>query len=306
MPEIPVKGLRKAIQRADRRIDSYIDKLSSVLKDSPDQQQVVQELVKELQSQRQWRMGLQILLLLFFVTSGILFWRDWQEDNFVEKVKSSQLALRFKDDGRSTSVGLPVVVDTTNSSHDKNAAKSISERVQSFGKHYGIGPNRKLQLSNLTIQDTGIRWFLKPDGPYDERLGFVQLSERFGILTLEHWSERLKIGIGGRSYTNLDTFLVRVINYERSDPERTESLLQWHVQFGEKKLASDEVIWNPQVFPVMQTRQARIKGEMLYLFNKDWDHLYIVTIGLGKYVEDPKPDGAIHRVTSFVRRLSLG
>ena len=304
MPEIPVTGLRKSIRRAVRRIDSYIDKLVDILKDSPDQQQVVKELVKELQSQRRWRLGLQILLLIFLVASGVLFWRDWQEDNFVAKVKNVQLALRFKDDGGSKSVGLPIVVDTTSSSHDENAAKSIAARVQSFGKHYGIGPNRKLQLSNLMIKDTRIRWFLKPVKPYDERLGFIELADRFGSLTSREWSEKLKIGKEGRSYKNLDTFLIRVVNYERADPKDPKSMLQWHVEFGEKK--ADKVMWNPQVFPVMQTLEARIKGEPLYLFSKDWDHLYILTIGLGKYVKHPEPAGAIHRVTSYVRRLSLG
>ena len=250
-PEIPVKELSKAIRRADRRIDTHIDKLVNILKGSPDwdteYQQVTQELVREIQSQRRWRFCLQVLFAVSIVGSGILFWNDWREGNFVEKVKNSQLALRFKDDGDSKSVGLPIIVDTTDSSRDKIAAKSISDRVQSFGKHYGIGPGRNLQLSTLTVQDSGIRWFLKPDGPYDERLGFIELSERFGSLTLKQWSERLTIGDRGRSYKNLDTFLIRVIDYERSDPENIASMLQWNVQFGEKK--EDEVVLEPDGIP---------------------------------------------------------
>ena len=306
-PELPVKELSKAIRRADRRIDTHIDKLVNILKSSPDwdteYQQVTQELVKEIQSQRRWRRCLQVLFAVSVVISGALFWNDWQEGNFVEKVKNAQLALKFEDDGDSKSVGLPIIVDTTNLSHDEIAAKSISDRVQSFGKHYGIGPDRRLRLSALTVQDNGIRWFLKPVVPYNERLGFIELSERFGSLTLEQWSERLKIGDDGRSYKNLDTFLIRVIDYERADPENIESMLQWKVQFGEKK--EEEVIWNPTVLPVLQSPVARVESEPLYLFHDGWDHLYIVTIGLGKYVSDPEPTGAIHRVTSYVRRLSF-
>ena len=321
--------LLKLANRAEKQINSHLDKLLDLAKDSPDRgeyQQVVREIMNEIRILRRWRTGLWIAAGALILFSAIAGWSALRDYRFVNSLRESQLALRFDDDGisrdvnASQDVGLSVVVDTKNipfrsSANLAEAAQAVSDRVPTLGMHYGIGPNRRLQLSAPSVlREDGItRWFLKPDKPYTERLGYIDLSERLGSLDLRQWSERLRIGQteeSARRYKNLNTFSLRVIGYHHGAPRGVgsqdsegESMLLWHVQFGEEK--DNKMIWNPTIVPVLQTPVSRIDMEPIYLSYNGWGHVYIVTIGLGKFVEDPKPNGAIHRVTSYVRRLSL-
>ena len=321
-----IKLLIKAAGKTEKQINSHLKQLLDFAKHSPnkrDYQLAIDEILREIRILRRWRSGLWIASVASLLIS-LIAWRDYM---LVKNIKENQLGLRFADqaefgsNGTEQHVGLSVIVDTehlpsrTSKNQDPIAAEKaqdVSQRLPSLGRHYGVGPHQNLRLKTPPVpEDDGLtRWFVMPTKPYHERLGYIELSDRLGTLILKHWSERLKIGTtdgSARRYKNLNTFLIRAIGYDRGAPEQdvetSDSMLLWRVQFAEER--NSKIVWNPREYQVLQTPSARVDMAPEYISFNGWSHIYVVSVGLGKFVSDPHPSGAIHRVNSYVRRLSF-